>query len=116
MQAKLTRNFYRLWFSHPSVEAIIWWNLVDGTAVKGEDKWNGGLLNNDFSAKPSYTVLNTLVNEEWKTRIDTTVTGKSEYAFRGFFGDYEVTITQGKKVTRLRLRLSADVSNRSILP
>ncbi|RYY23040.1 MAG: glycoside hydrolase family 10 [Chitinophagaceae bacterium] len=110
IQSKLTRNFYRLWFSHPSVEAIIWWNLVDGTAVKGEDKWNGGLLNNDFSAKPSYTALNGLINEEWKTRIDTTISGKDNFLFRGFFGDYEVTIKQGKKITKMKLRLSRDVS------
>lgn len=107
-QAKLTRNFYRLWFSHPAVEAIVWWNLVDGTAVKGEDKWNGGLLNNDFSAKPSYTVLNGLINNEWKTNINTTLTGKDSFSFRGFYGDYEVTVRQGKKETKLKLRLSKD--------
>jgi endo-1,4-beta-xylanase len=97
MQEKLTRNFYRLWFSHPAVEAIIWWNLVDGTAVKGEDKWNGGLLNNDFSPKPSYKALYQLINNEWKTSLSASVTGKEQFAFRGFEGEYEVTITQGKK-------------------
>ncbi|MBC7946293.1 MAG: endo-1,4-beta-xylanase [Chitinophagaceae bacterium] len=115
IQAKLTRNFYRLWFSHPSVEAIIWWNLVDGTAVKGEDKWNGGLLNNNFSVKPSYNELTRLINEEWKTNISTTVSGKDKFSFRGFFGNYEVTIKQGKKVTKMNLRLSGDVSKSGLI-
>lgn len=37
-QATLTRNFYSLWFSHAAVETIIWWNAVNATALKGEDK------------------------------------------------------------------------------
>lgn len=102
-QATLTRNFYRLWFSHPSVEAIIWWNTVDGTAVKGEDKWNGGFVNNDFSPKPSYDVLNKLINQEWKTNISTSVSNKSSFDFRGFYGEYLVTIKQGKKVTEQKI-------------
>jgi endo-1,4-beta-xylanase len=115
LQAKLTRNFYRLWFSHPSVEAIIWWNLLDGTALKNEDKWNGGLLNNDFSPKPSYAVLDTLINKEWKTNITTTVTDKTDFTFRGFFGDYEVTIKQGKKITKIKLHLSKETNKSGII-
>jgi endo-1,4-beta-xylanase len=106
-QAKLTRNFYRLWFSHPSVEAIIWWNLVDGTAVKNEDKWNGGLVNNDFSPKPSFTVLNDLINREWKTTIKTVVSGNSNYSFRGFYGEYLIRIKQGKKVIEKQVKFNA---------
>lgn len=97
-QAKLTRNFYRLWFSHPAVQAIIWWNSVDGTAVKGEDKWNGGFVNNDFSPKPAYDVLNTLINKDWKTNSSTSVQNGGSYAFRGFYGEYEIRIKQGKNV------------------
>ncbi|WP_256009045.1 endo-1,4-beta-xylanase [Desertivirga xinjiangensis] len=95
-QAKLTRNYYRLWFSHPSVSAIIWWNLVDGTAAKGEDKWNGGLVNNDFSQKPAFAALDQLLNKEWKTSLNQTVSG-NDLNFRGFYGDYLVRIKQGGK-------------------
>ncbi|MFH1496703.1 MAG: endo-1,4-beta-xylanase, partial [Verrucomicrobiota bacterium] len=31
-QALVARNFYRLWFCHPLVEGITWWNLPDGGA------------------------------------------------------------------------------------
>jgi GH35 family endo-1,4-beta-xylanase len=43
-QAELVGNFYRLWFSAPQMAGITWWNLGDGTAVKGENKALGGLL------------------------------------------------------------------------
>ncbi len=102
-QAKLTRNLYRLWFSHPAVQGIVWWNPADGTAVQGEDKFNGGFVNYDLSPKPAYDVLNTLINKEWKTNVKTTIQGNS-YSFRGFYGDYIVRIKQGKKVTEQKIQ------------
>lgn len=102
-QATMTRNFYRLWFSHPAVGAIIWWNVADGTAVAGEDKWNGGLVNKDFSPKPSYTVLNDLINRDWKTSLTLTQNETTSVQFRGFYGDYVVRVKQGRKVTEQRV-------------
>lgn len=100
-QAKMTRNFYRLWFSHAAVEAIIWWNVADGTAVAGEDKWRGGFLDEALQPKPSYHALNSLINQEWKTKINTNVTGKS-YSFRGFYGEYVAKITVNGKTVEKR--------------
>ena len=105
-QATMARNFYRLWFSHPAVEAIIWWNTVDGTAVAGEDKWNGGLVNRDFSPKPSYTVLNDLINKDWKSTLNTTLNDTNKLTFRGFYGDYKITMKEGKTVTERTVRLT----------
>ena len=105
-QAKLARNFYRLWFSHPSVEAVTWWNLPDGAAVAGEDKWNGGLLDPDFSPKPAYQVLDKLLNEEWKTRLTAKTDRQGSLAFRGFYGEYLVRATVGKRVVEKRIRLA----------
>ncbi len=94
-QARMTRNFYRLWFSHPAVGAIIWWNVADGTAVAGEDKWNGGLVNRDFSPKPAYNVLNNLIHGEWKTKLTIRQNGTAPVPGRGFYGDYVATVTTG---------------------
>lgn len=107
-QAKLTRNFYRLWFSHPATEAIIWWNVADGTAVAGEDKWHGGFLNEDLSPKPAYHVLNELINKEWKTKFSKTVEGEKELSFRGFYGEYLIRIKQGKKITEQKVKWSKE--------
>ena len=72
-QAIVVRNYYRLWFSHPSVNAITWWNLVEGTAVKGEDKWNAGLVRRDFTPKPAFIALDQLINHDWKTKFETNI-------------------------------------------
>lgn len=103
-QAIMTENFYKLWFSHPNVEAIIWWNLVDGTAAPGfnrsdgttrpgEDKWKGGLLNRDFSKKPVFDVLDKLINKEWKTNMVLS-SEDDRVKYSGFYGTYVLKITK----------------------
>ncbi|RYC70801.1 endo-1,4-beta-xylanase [Spirosoma sordidisoli] len=106
-QAVMAENYYKLWFSHPKVEAIIWWNLVDGTAapagiradgsvIPGEDKWKGGLLNRDFTKKPVYDVLDRLINKEWRTNLTVKPTANGA-SYRGFYGTYKlVTQLKGK--------------------
>jgi hypothetical protein len=100
----MTENFYKLWFSHPNVEAIIWWNLVDGTAApgetkpdgtvaQGEDKWKGGLLNRDFSKKPAFEVLDRLINKEWKTNLVLS-SADNHVKFSGFYGTYSLKISK----------------------
>lgn len=61
--------------------------MVDNAAVAGEDKWNGGFLRRDFSAKKSYEVLDQLINKEWNTnRKMANIQGETK--FKGFFGKY----------------------------
>ena len=89
-QAELTRDFYTLAFSHPAVEAIIWWTITD------VEPWRGmpaGLLNTEGNPKPVYKVLDNLINEQWHTRIKGTLDLTSSLQGRGFYGDYTLKIT-----------------------
>lgn len=90
-QATVARNFYRLWFSHPRVVGISWWNLVDGSAAGPENKGNAGLLRSDFSAKPAFTALDRLINHDWKTKLALATGLRAEAGFRGFHGEYRYT-------------------------
>ncbi|MCX7010615.1 MAG: endo-1,4-beta-xylanase, partial [Kiritimatiellaeota bacterium] len=54
LQAEVVRDHYRLWFAAPNMAGITWWNLGDGTAVKGENEAMGGLLDADFKPKPAF--------------------------------------------------------------
>ncbi|MEI7731070.1 MAG: endo-1,4-beta-xylanase [Verrucomicrobiota bacterium] len=114
-QAIVARNFYRLWFSHPRVEAITWWNLVDGTAAKGEDKWHAGLLHQDFSPKPAFTALDQLINHDWRTVFNTNSAGCNEVAFRGFHGEYNVTAKSGGNTVKQTFRLQKGAPNEWII-
>ncbi len=106
-QAIVARNFYRLWFSHPSIHSITWWNFADGTAVEGEDNLISGLIDKDLQPKPSFQVLNDLINNEWHTDIDWT-DAHNEFSFSGFYGKYEVKISYKGKLYSSIINLSKE--------
>lgn len=107
-QAELLEKLYRIWFSHPAVQEITWWNLVDGTAAyaprntdEGENYFKGGLVNYDISRKQGYEVLNRLINEEWRSDETLDYRMGAPNAFHGYYGDYEVTVrTSSGTITR----------------
>ena len=87
-QADYAVKFYRVCFAHPSMRAITWWDLCD------EGSWlpGGGMLRADMSPKPVYEQLRQLIHDEWKSRVTTTTDADGRFSFRGFFGEYRVTI------------------------
>ena len=99
-QAYFTERVYELWFSHPSVEAITWWNMRDGQAYSKEQRFFGGLLRDDFSPKPAYAALENLIAKKWQTKKS--FDGKlSQVDFSGFYGLYKLTYTvDGKTVSK----------------
>ena len=100
IQAELIEYLYSVWFSHPNMEQIIYWNLADGYAAfttpgnmaDGENYYRGGLLRFDMSEKPAYKRLRHLITEVWTTSETVTADERGEAHFRGFFGEYEVTV------------------------
>jgi GH35 family endo-1,4-beta-xylanase len=88
-QAELARDFYTLAFSHPAVEAIIWWTITD------LEPWRGmpaGLLDAQGKAKPVYKALDQLINEAWRTRKNGLVAEGGNALLNGFFGEYRLTV------------------------
>ena len=110
LQAEVTRNYYRLWFSVPRMAGITWWNLGDATAVEGENEAKGGLVDENLKPKASYRALDQLINQEWKTRALAETRADGVAHFRGFFGKYEVTVTKGdvKKTFTIEHTAAAD--------
>ena len=116
IQAEILYNLYRIWFSHPNVEQIVYWNLVDGYAhvwnvedieksqgdmTRGENYYHGGLLRFDLTPKPAFLTIKNLIEKEWHTEETVTANESGKAQFKGFFGTYEVTVEcDGKTVTR----------------
>ena len=107
-QAELVADYYRLWFSAPKMAGITWWNLGDGTAVKGENKAFGGLLDDKFQPKESYRALDKLINQDWKTNLQSKTDAQGTLKFRGFCGKYTVKVTSGGRTQELELKVSKD--------
>lgn len=95
-QAYFARQAYRLFFSHPAVGAITWWNMRDGQAASNEAHLNGGLLKPDLTPKASYKALEQLIAHDWQTDVKFDKPVKNAH-FEGFYGFYEVSYKyQGK--------------------
>lgn len=105
IQAEITKIWYETWFATRNMKSIVWWNMVDGYAAfaplgseEGENRYGGGLVRFDMSKKPSYEVLDMLINREWKTNKEV-LTEENKITFRGFYGEYEIQVetASGKK-------------------
>ncbi len=104
LQADLLEKLYSIWFSHPVMEAVIYWNLVDGYAAfapqgdmtAGENYYHGGLMRFDLTPKPAYERLHDLFHSRWTTNGEGVTDANGEVRFRGFKGEYEVE-ADGKK-------------------
>ena len=132
IQAKILEYLYTVWFSHPSIEQIIYWNLVDGYAYVenptpeairwsqgnmsiGENVYYGGLFRFDMTPKPSYYALDNLINKKWNTQLNLTLNDEGNVDFKGFFGDYEIEIIKDGKTIRKTFTLSSKEKNNLVI-
>ena len=100
LQAEIVEKLYSIWFSHPNMEQIMYWNLVDGYAAyapqgdmtAGENYYYGGLIRFDMTPKPAYNVLKNLIHKKWHTNETVLTCENGMASFKGFYGTYDVEI------------------------
>jgi endo-1,4-beta-xylanase len=93
-QAQEVVMHYKTLFSRPLVEGITWWDMTDGGWLKAP----AGLLHQDQSRKLAYDALLNLVKGEWwlaPTKFVTDANG--QFTFKGFLGDYELSLGNQKQ-------------------
>ena len=123
IQAEIIEKLYSIWFSHPNMEQIIYWNLVDGYAhlwssdleeirksqgdmTRGENKYRGGLLRFDMSPKPAYYKVKELIQNVWHTEEEI-ITDENGFAtFKGFYGKYDIEIKMGSETVKKEINLT----------
>lgn len=111
IQAHTARSLYRLWFSHPAVDSITWWNVPDGGAAPGEDALLSGLLTRDLKPKASYHALRDLIHREWRTRAEGLTSVDGTFSLRGFHGKYQVTAGRGDTQVQTEGSIDRDSTN-----
>jgi endo-1,4-beta-xylanase len=100
-QADYVEKLYTLLFSHPAVEAITWWDFMDGA-------WMGapaGLVRADLTPKPAYDRLLALLKDRWWTRLDAVTDNDGVARFRGFTGSYGITVTTATQTATRTMEL-----------
>ncbi len=96
-QAREMESMYRLLFDHPLVEAITGWDFTDGM-------WLGapsGVIRCDNSAKPSYHMLQNLIQNEWHTEYDIVTDENGNAEVYGYKGSYELSAGEASAVFQL---------------
>ncbi len=118
IQAQLLKNLYSLWFSHPNMEAIVYWNLAEGylgpvfDMQAGENYYHGGFLRKDFTCKPAYTAVHDLIFKQWHTCVTDRADEQGNVAFRGFYGDYGLEVTVGDRTVYETVTWTKDSSGK----
>ena len=101
VQAEIAENLYRLWFSMPGMNTITYWNLMDGVHWKTEGDCRGCLLDVNMKEKPIYQALYQLIQRKWKTSLEAQTDENGEFSFRGFCGEYDLTVeTETSRLSR----------------
>ncbi len=98
LQADLLETLYTVYFGHPAVDTIVYWNLVDSYAYHNEEiNWNenncrGGLFRRDLTPKKAADRILELFGKKWHTDLEIFTDNNGAVEFRGFYGSYEAEI------------------------
>lgn len=119
IQAEIVKNLYPVYFSHPAMEAVIYWNLVDGYAAfapqgdmtAGENRFHGGLMRYDMSKKPAYYALRDLFTKTWITNTETATDDGGCAYLRGFYGDYDIKVVYNGREYDMDFNISSNREN-----
>jgi len=109
VQAAYVEQFYTLLFSHPSVQAITWWDFSDLNAWQGAP---AGLLRKDMTRKPAYTGLLRLVRDQWWSRGNIYTDDAGNALLRGFYGSYKLVIEKDQVKLDSSLSLIKGLDNK----
>lgn len=132
IQAEIIEKLYSIWFSHPNVEQIVYWNLVDGYAhvsesdpqkimaskgdmTLGENYYHGGLIRFDMTPKPAYYKIKDLTQKIWHTEEALTTDDNGNTGFKGFFGEYNLEINVNGVITTKCLNFSSKSDNTKVV-
>jgi GH35 family endo-1,4-beta-xylanase len=98
LASKELADYYKICFSHPSVEGIIMWGFWAGA------NWIpvSSLYRRDWSPTPNLKTYRDLVYGEWWTKTSGTADKKGIYSTSAFFGKYRVTVNGVSKEVDLK--------------
>lgn len=101
LQADYMRDYLIALFSHPNVQGIMLWGFWEGRHWRPE----GALYGRDWKLRPHGQVWADLVHNQWTTEVQSTTDLLGQTQFRGFCGDYELTVRRGGSAKTIRASL-----------
>lgn len=119
IQAEILKYLMKIWFSHPIMDTVVYWNVADGYAAwaepgdmtKGENRFRGGLCRFDLTPKPAFNMLKELFHETWHTEESGITNDNGVFEWRGFMGKYDCEVTVNGKTVTAPLHLTKKSDN-----
>jgi GH35 family endo-1,4-beta-xylanase len=103
-QARYTRDFMTVLFSHPGVVGFQMWGFWEGSHWRP----NGAMYRLNWEPKPNAKAYRDLVFHQWWTDEQRTTDAKGACAVRGFLGQYEITVEAGGKARTVPVKLTKE--------
>ncbi|MBE7054331.1 MAG: hypothetical protein E7391_08720 [Ruminococcaceae bacterium] len=95
LQANFLRDFMIITFSHDAVDGLIMWGFRGGANNKY------ALYTSDNKPKEGLQIWQDLIYNKWWTKESGKTNENGEFNVRGYYGDYDVTITVGDTVKKV---------------
>lgn len=111
LQADYTRDFLTAMFSHPKMLGVQLWGFWEGAHWRSR----AAMYRNDWSEKPNGAAWRELVLNRWQTDDTRTAGADGRVRGRGFYGDYDVTVTVGGQTFPGTLALAADGATATVV-
>ncbi|MGD0389615.1 MAG: endo-1,4-beta-xylanase [Tepidisphaeraceae bacterium] len=101
LQAEYLRDYMIAVFSQPNVQDIILWGFWQKRHWRPES----GIFADDWSARPAAQVWIDLTQKQWSTDVTAVCNERGETTVRGFYGQYEITVTSGGKTKSVAAKI-----------
>jgi endo-1,4-beta-xylanase len=103
MHAEYTRDFMTAVFSHPQVDAFLFWGFWEGAHWRAQE--GGAMFRKDWSRRPTVDAYEDLVFKQWWTQADLQAAANGEANTRAFYGTHEISVTHNGQTTKQEVRL-----------
>ncbi|MBD5778907.1 endo-1,4-beta-xylanase [Pelagicoccus sp. NFK12] len=104
MQADYTRDFLTIMFSHPATVGVQAWGFWENAHWRP----SAAMYTADWREKPNAVAWRQITQETWWNDFAGATDANGSFSARGFYGDYQVTVTHGDTVKQFPLPLRKD--------
>jgi len=107
LQARFTRDFMTVVFSHPQVVGIMTWCLWEKASWKATPSF----FSKDWKKKRIALAWEHMVEKEWHTEKTLATAEDGTARIRGFLGDYEITVLHAERSKTVLFSLAKEVGS-----